>query len=95
MNVREAIHKIINTQLSFLQQCGRESPLALIQSVLVTDHVGEDYQLTAMPYLRHLNGEPVDEVLDPASEIHIGRAHALQRHVERGAVAIIELAQRE
>src|SRR5438445_10318153 len=63
--------------------------------MLAHEYVAPDGDRPARLDLLQLGGQPADEVLQPAGEVHLLLPHALDRPVEGAAVSVVELAQRE
>src|SRR5437016_5552154 len=56
-------------------------------------YVGANDRRSARLDLLQLLPEAVHEVIEPAGQVHVPLAYALQHRVERAAVVIVELAQ--
>jgi hypothetical protein len=70
-----------------LQERGNEGCLARVEALLAREHVRSDRALPADADFLELRGEAVHEELEPPGQVHVGFPHALERGVERGAVA--------
>ena len=84
--------EILDGQLAVLNEVAQRLGLAVVQAVLLDQHVAADDLLAAFAHFDHLGFQAGDEVIEPAGHVHAVFAHALDRPVEGRPVAVVVFA---
>src|SRR5437667_454801 len=95
VDVGEQTFEVTEGEPARREQLGQQGRLAAVQPIRAANNISPDGGGASRLDLLQLGGQPADEVLQPAGEVHLLLPHALDRPVEVAAVSIVELAQRE